>query len=342
MNKRAGISLIVLLALIAAVCFPPPSFASEVKVAIAKENVIIRTKPSASSDGQKTVKAGGQMTVLDGGTSSWAKVQYGQIVGYVSKDYISFRYTDSNEKSASSQGSSAPSSSSSGEKVSGTIVDLGSPPDPTREGDYSSDVVKLQKALKIAGFFSGDCDGRFGEYTANAVKAFQKSRGLTQDGIAGAGTIKYLFGVTTATASASAGSYKTEQLDWFKDGGTSVIPKGAHITIKDVRTGITFEARRWSGANHLDAEPLSAKDTAAMKRAYGGSWSWHRRPVLVLYRGHVYAASMNGMPHEDKTTPGNDFDGHFCIHFLNSRTHGSDKVDGEHQACVREASRTAW
>jgi peptidoglycan hydrolase-like protein with peptidoglycan-binding domain len=324
--------LAMVLVWVTVVGFSPTSVASEVKVAIAKENVIIRSKPSSSSAGQKTVKAGGQMTVLDGGTSDWCHVQYGSIIGYVSKDYVSLRYIDASS-SASSPVSSDASSVSSTEKIS----DLGDPPEPTREGDSGSNVSKLQKALKIAGFFSGTCDGKYGEYTVNAVKAFQRSRGLSEDGIAGAGTIKYLFGASPESSS----KYKTEKLDWF-DGGSSAIPKGARFTVKDVRTGVTFEASRWSGYNHLDVEPLTAKDSAAMKRVFGGSWSWARRPILVLYRGHVYAASMNGMPHEENITSGNGFDGHFCIHFYNSRTHGTDKVDTEHQACVYEASKATW
>ena len=74
-----------------------------------------------------------------------------------------------------------------------------------------------------------------------------------------------------------------------------------------------------------------------MKSIYGGSWSWDRRAILVKYNGHVYAASMNGMPHEDDTISDNDFDGHFCIHFTGSKTHGTQRVDEDHQSCVQTA-----
>ena len=78
-----------------------------------------------------------------------------------------------------------------------------------------------------------------------------------------------------------------------------------------------------------------------MKSIYGGSWSWRRRAILILYNGHVYAASMNGMPH-GTTTISNGFDGHFCIHFKNSKTHGTKKVDPDHQSAVTSASRATW
>ncbi|MEG0997240.1 MAG: hypothetical protein RSH26_09780 [Clostridia bacterium] len=98
---------------------------------------------------------------------------------------------------------------------------------------------------------------------------------------------------------------------------------------------------RWSGINHLDAEPRTSEDTATLKSIYGGDWSWNRRPILILYNGHVYAASMNGMPH-GTTTISNGFEGHFCIHFKNSMTHGTKKIDSDHQSAVTAASRAAW
>jgi len=111
--------------------------------------------------------------------------------------------------------------------------------------------------------------------------------------------------------------------------------------IKDVRTGKTFNAVRWSGVNHLDAEPATSDDTASFKAIYGGAWSWDRRPILILYKNNVYAASMNGMPH-GTTTIDNDFGGHFCIHFKNSKTHGTEVIDPDHQAAVTAASKATW
>ena len=109
-------------------------------------------------------------------------------------------------------------------------------------------------------------------------------------------------------------------------------------TVVDVRTGLSFRVRRRGGYNHADSEPLTREDTTIMKRIYGGRWSWERRPIILEVRGRRLAASMNGMPHGGDVIRGNDFDGHFCIHFLGSRTHGSDRVDPQHQAAIRFAA----
>lgn len=238
--------------------------------------------------------------------------------------------------------SSVSSSSSSKNKTVSSISEIGSAPGKTQKGDTGSDVVKIQQALECLGYYSGSIDGVYGESTVAAVKKFQSKRGLKSDGIAGAGTIRVLFGSTASTSTSSGSStIKTEVLDWYADNVSKLIPKNAHFTIKDVKTGKTFNAVRWSGGDHMDTEPASSADTAVIKSIYGGSFSWKRRPILIKYNGHVYAASMNGMPH-GTTTISNGFDGHFCIHFKNSKTHGSDKVDAEHQNCVTQAGKATW
>ncbi|WP_280637246.1 peptidoglycan-binding protein [Alkalihalobacillus sp. BA299] len=64
------------------------------------------------------------------------------------------------------------------------------PPDHPflQEGDKGEEVEKLQTYLKKLGFYKGSIDGIFGPVTKEAVKAFQKSQGLTVDGIVGSNT----------------------------------------------------------------------------------------------------------------------------------------------------------
>ncbi len=209
-------------------------------------------------------------------------------------------------------------------------------PNTTAKGDRGRHVKALQQALKIKGYYKAEIDSSYGDKTVAAVQAFQKRVGLKADGIAGNGTIKKLFGKNAANH-----SIPTQSLDWF-DGGNRTIPKGAIFTVKDVATGRTFTMRRWSGANHLDAEPLNAKSTQTIKDIYGGNWSWERRAILVRYNDKVYAASMNGMPHGTTTIKGNEFDGHVCIHFANTKTHDTNKVDALHQSAVKRAQRSTW
>ncbi len=230
-----------------------------------------------------------------------------------------------------------------------SIADIGTVPKTSKPGNYSVDVKKLQQALTLLGYYDDTIDSKYGETTKNAVSRFQRKKGMNVDGIAGASTLRLIFGKAASNSGSnnSSGSgkteksYKTEMLDWTSGSSNSTIPKKAVFEIKDARTGQVFKAKRWSGVNHIDAEPLTASDNKIAKSIFGG-FTWARRAVLVKYNGHVYAASMNYMPHGTQTINNNNFDGHFCLHFLKSRTHGSQKIDNEHQNMVQKAFKYQW
>ena len=209
-------------------------------------------------------------------------------------------------------------------------------PSTCRPGNRSRNVKALQQALKLNGYYKAAVDSGYGDKTRDAVKRYQKAVGLSADGIAGFSTIRKLFGKNAANY-----TIPTEKLDWFH-GGRSVIPKGATFTVKDVSTGKTFTARRWSGINHLDAEPVDSDAARTLKDISGGSFSWARRAVLVKYNGHVYAASINTLPHGTSTISGNGYTGHFCLHFYKSKTHDTNRVDAAHQNAVARAMNASW
>jgi putative chitinase len=61
-----------------------------------------------------------------------------------------------------------------------------------RQDSHGQAVVKLQRQLKKLGFNPGKIDGDFGPATQAALIAFQKSRGLLADGVAGPRTLTAL------------------------------------------------------------------------------------------------------------------------------------------------------
>jgi peptidoglycan hydrolase-like protein with peptidoglycan-binding domain len=61
-----------------------------------------------------------------------------------------------------------------------------------KRGSSGPDVLTLQTALKQLGFDPHGTDGRFGPGTEIAVKDFQKSKGLTADGLVGPATMAAL------------------------------------------------------------------------------------------------------------------------------------------------------
>ena len=64
-----------------------------------------------------------------------------------------------------------------------------------RQGARGNITKLLQRVLKAYGFDSGNIDGIFGSQTYNAVISFQKSRGLSPDGIVGRNTWSAILGI---------------------------------------------------------------------------------------------------------------------------------------------------
>ncbi|MCI8593803.1 MAG: spore cortex-lytic enzyme [Oscillospiraceae bacterium] len=61
-----------------------------------------------------------------------------------------------------------------------------------RQGSTGAQVRTIQDKLKRWGYYDGAVDGIFGSGTAAAVKKFQRTNGLTADGIVGPATLKAL------------------------------------------------------------------------------------------------------------------------------------------------------
>lgn len=239
-----------------------------------------------------------------------------------------------------------------------------------KQGLSNQDVSELQRDLKQLGYFSVDITGYFGSVTRASVINFQKDQGLVADGIAGAATIGKVTelinaGVVPEKPVSRSGEDRTDSvqlLPWFsmvKD----IFARGDVAILTDVNTGKKMQIKRTYGGNHADVEALTKEDTAILKEIAGGTWNWTRRPVIIEVDGYRIAASMTAMPHaglENKPelavvdnrsggfgtgqnldqVKGNGMDGHFDVHFLDSRTHSTNKVDSKHQEAIQKAYKS--
>ena len=217
-------------------------------------------------------------------------------------------------------------------------------------GDKGEAVEKVQSRLLELGYFTGSVGGNYLDLTKSAVAAFQSAAKLNVTGIVDAQTLAKMFAddapkaprkddsgsTNTGTTTARPATGTAVEADWWKSDIQSIYARGTTATVTDVETGIAWNEYRGGGTNHADVQPATAADTANMKKACG-SWSWKRRAIFVTINGVNYAASMNCMPHGSGSIKDNNFNGHHCIHFTNSRTHGSNKVCSLHQAAIKKA-----
>lgn len=128
-----------------------------------------------------------------------------------------------------------------------------------------------------------------------------------------------------------------ELLDWWSE-AQYVFPINSVAKITDIETGKTYTVKRTMGANHADAEPLTSNDARTMLELWGGSYSWTPRAVIVEVDGRKLAAAMHSYPHGDQTITDNGYNGHFCIHFLNSVRHSDGELWADMQTQVLRAA----
>jgi peptidoglycan hydrolase-like protein with peptidoglycan-binding domain/uncharacterized protein YraI len=199
-----------------------------------------------------------------------------------------------------------------------------------KRGSKGAAVMALQQRLiQLAFLASGEADGIYGAKTETAVRAFQGSAGLTANGVASPATQVALFGGTHV-----AQGDGTKKLEWF-EGGMELIKDYPNVTIYDIESDTTWSAKYINGANHADVVPSSSTDAKALV-ANDITGSYVRRPVLVTINGQDYAGSMYAVGH-GSTNYVSYFSGVMCIHFTGSKTHGSDKVDDDHQNAIDDA-----
>lgn len=240
-----------------------------------------------------------------------------------------------------------------------------------KEGMTGDNVTLLQQDLKALGYLKVNPTGYFGVLTKKAVESLQADHGLLKDGIAGAQTFAVIDGLTGRRETDSQAGTATRgnsgsidyMISWFGN-AENIFSIGSIAQVYDVKTGRIFNIKRTYGYNHADCETLTAGDTKTMLEIYGGSWGGERRPIILTVNGRKMAASMAGVPHAGldrfaanaylnsrsggygagynlDAVKNNNMDGVFDIHFLNSRTHGTNRVDPEHQNALKEAASWA-
>lgn len=124
---------------------------------------------------------------------------------------------------------------------------------------------------------------------------------------------------------------------------SALLPINSIFEVFDIKTGQSFFAERIGGNSHFDIEPIDDANfkiviqIATQNNSEKNFWTWTRQPVLVkLNDASFLPASIAYYPHGYVSRSTN---GHFCLHFLGSKTDGANKVDDFHQKCVAFAKR---
>lgn len=125
-------------------------------------------------------------------------------------------------------------------------------------------------------------------------------------------------------------------LDW--NTVSPLLEIGKEYRLIDLKAGTTLIFKRLGGTNHADIEPIDSENTQLLQEIIKNS-PWERRPCYVEINDSLFiSASLANFPHGDSTL-NNSMEGHLCLHFKNSKTHGTNIVDKQHQKAIKYAQK---
>lgn len=107
--------------------------------------------------------------------------------------------------------------------------------------------------------------------------------------------------------------------------------------IIDLTSDNTFFVTIIGGKNHLDIVPANDSDLETMKELCHNQWTWQTCPVLFRYNEDTYfPASLTLYPHGFSE---NNPQGHFCLHFKDSKTHRTNHTSQTAQQTIKTARK---
>lgn len=192
----------------------------------------------------------------------------------------------------------------------------------SKYGSTGNEVKTLQQKLKDLGFYKGSVDGIFGSQTQTAVRNFQRSVGITADGIAGSTTLLYL-GLGGGSSSPStqysssdvqllakviSAEARGESYEGQVAVGAVVLNRVAHPSFPDSISGVVFQSGAFSCVYDSNwNEPVAESSKRAAIDAING-WDptggaifyfnpdktndafMHSRPVITIIGSHRFCS----------------------------------------------------
>ncbi len=190
----------------------------------------------------------------------------------------------------------------------------------SKYGSTGDEVKKIQQKLKDLGKYSGSVDGVYGTATQSAVRNFQKSVGITADGIAGSKTLLYL-GLSGGSSSNSTGysnadvellakvisaEARGESYEGQVAVGAVILNRVAHPSFPDSISGVVYQNGAFSCVNDSNwYQPVAESSKKAARDALNG-WDpsggaiyyfnasktndsfMHSRPVITVIGNHKF------------------------------------------------------
>lgn len=167
-------------------------------------------------------------------------------------------------------------------------------------GSRGDEVRRIQTKLKQLGYYNGAVDGIYGSATRKAVISFQRSCGLTADGIAGPKTLLYL-----GLSNQSSGSYSSSDIYLLAKViaaeargesytgqvaiGAVILNRVKHASFPDTIAGVVYQKGAFTCVtdSNWSVEPTSTSRKAAQDAING----WDPTGGAIYYYNPATATS---------------------------------------------------
>ena len=162
-------------------------------------------------------------------------------------------------------------------------------------GSRGQEVRQIQRKLQNLGFYSGSIDGIYGTATQKAVRNFQKSCGISADGIAGPKTLLYL-GLGSGSSSSTNGyssndiyllakviaaEARGESYTGQVAVGAVVLNRVQHSSFPDSISGVVYQSGAFSAVR--DSNWNVAPNETAQKAARDAINGWDPTGGAIYY-----------------------------------------------------------
>ena len=187
-----------------------------------------------------------------------------------------------------------------------------------RKGDSGEQVRQIQTRLKRWGYYTGSIDGIYGSKTVAAVKYFQRTNGLTADGVCGSATLEALGLSEGASSSGSNDFYLLARMIAAEARGEPYVGQVAvgavilnrvrHPSFPNTISGVIYQRGafsaiddgQWAKTPVTDSARRAAQDALNGWDPTGGAIYYYNpakttnkwiysRPVVLTIGEHVFA-----------------------------------------------------
>ncbi len=171
----------------------------------------------------------------------------------------------------------------------------------SKYGSTGGEVTQIQQKLQSLGFYGGSIDGIYGDRTRDAVTAFQRSVGLTPDGIAGSKTLLYLglssssgnYGYTQSEIDLLARTISAEARGEPYEGqvavGAVILNRVEHPSFPNTIAGVIYQSGAFSCIDDGQInQPVAESSKRAAVDALNG---WDPSGGCIYYYNPVTATS---------------------------------------------------